>query len=263
LPRLEGKVAIITGAARGMGRATAELFAQERAKLVLADVLDAEGAALASVLGDSAWYHHLDVTDENGWEQLAEATVERYGRIDILVNNAAVYFYALLQDTSCDAFRRLLSINLVGPFLGMKAVLPYMKKNRAGSIINVSSTDGLRGSCGMGAYNSSKWGLRGLTKCIAMEAGPFGIRVNSLHPGATDTPMNNPDGRPYDEVNKEFNQKWPGIALSRMAQSPEVARASLFLASDEASYISGAELAVDGGWTCGVYLLDKPSPQAS
>lgn len=254
--RLDGKVAIITGAARGMGRATAEAFVQEGARIVLADVLDAEGAAVAQALGGNASYQHLDISDEQAWEQVVKSAVEKHGRIDVLVNNAAIYFYATIEETRSEDFRRLIDVNLVGPYLGMKTVIPVMKKNRAGSIINVSSTDGLRGSCGMGAYNASKWGVRGLTKCIAMEAGPFGIRVNSLHPGAVDTPMLNPEGAPVDELNSRF----PGVALSRVAHPREIARASLFLASDEASYVSGAELAVDGGWTCGVYLLEKPAP---
>ena len=131
-----------------------------------------------------------------------------------------------------------------------------MKKNRSGSIVNISSVDGMRGSCGMSAYNSSKWALRGLTKCIALEVGPFGIRVNSVHPGTMNTPMFNPAGDPYEVINERF----PGVALSRVSDPMEVARAILFLSSDEASYVSGAELAVDGAWACGVYLVDKPAP---
>lgn len=258
--KLDGKVAIITGGARGMGGATAELFIQEGARVVIVDVLPAEGTALAKRLGGAASYQHLDVADEKGWAALANATVDKHGRIDILVNNAAIYFYATIEETKNEDFHRLLDINLIGPYLGMKTIIPFMKKNRVGSIINVSSTDGLRGSCGMGAYNASKWGLRGLTKCIAMEVGPFGIRVNSLHPGTVDTPMFNPEGQDRDALNAAFGQRFPGIALSRVGDPAEIARASLFLASDDASYVSGAELAVDGAWTCGVYLLDKPEP---
>ncbi len=259
--KLAGKVAIVTGGSRGMGRATAEVFMAEGAQVVVADLLDAEGEALARSQGGSLAYRHLDVANEQGWRSLVAETLESYGRIDILVNNAATYFYAPLEETECKAFRRLLDVNLVGPFLGMQAVLPVMKQQRSGAIVNVSSTDGLRGSCGMGAYNASKWGLRGLTKCVAMEAGPFGVRVNSLHPGTVDTPMFNPDGLSREELNACFDGRFPGIALSRVGDPGEIARASLFLASDDASYVSGAELAVDGAWTCGVYLLDKPQPE--
>jgi 3alpha(or 20beta)-hydroxysteroid dehydrogenase len=254
--KLDNKVAIVTGGSRGMGAATSELFVQEGAKVVIADVLDEDGKALAKKLGAAATYQHLDIADEKAWEQLVKDLAARYGRIDVLVNNAAIYFYALLEETQSDAFRRLLDVNLIGPFLGMKAVIPEMKKRRTGSIINVSSTDGLRGSCGMSAYNASKWGVRGLTKCIALEAGPFGIRINSLHPGAVNTPMLNPAGDPIESLAVRF----PGVALSRVADPKEIARVSLFLASDDASYVSGAEVAADGGWTCGVYLLDKPTP---
>jgi 3alpha(or 20beta)-hydroxysteroid dehydrogenase len=256
MKKLDGRVAIITGGARGMGSATAGRFVHEGATVFITDVLDDEGAAVAKGLGDAASYHHLDVSDENAWEELVKTITGKYDHIDVLVNNAAIYFYALIEETKSDAFRRLLDINLMGPYLGIKAVLPSMKKNRKGSIINVSSTDGFRGSCGMGAYNASKWGLRGFTKCIAMEAGPFGVRVNSVHPGTVNTPMFNPTGEPLSEVNKRF----PGIALSRVADPDEIASVNLFLASDDASYVSGAEIAVDGAWTCGVYLVNKPKP---
>jgi len=254
--KLDEKVAIVTGGARGMGKATAELFIKEGARVYITDVLDDEGTAVANELGDSASFHHLDVSDETAWADLVKTITKEYDHIDVLVNNAAIYFYALIEQTKSEKFRRLLDVNLIGPYLGMKAVIPVMKKNLKGSIVNVSSTDGLRGSCGMGAYNASKWGLRGYTKCIAMEAGPFGIRVNSIHPGTVNTPMFNPDGQPFSQLNKRF----PGIALSRVADPKEIACVSLFLASEEASYVSGAEIAVDGGWTCGDYLVEKPSP---
>lgn len=258
--RLDGKIAIITGGSRGMGKATVELFAHEGAKVFIADVLDKEGASLAKELGDAVSYHHLDVSNEEAWDELVKSISEQYGHIDILVNNAAVVSYGLIEETKSDDFRNLLDINLMGPYLGMKTVMPIMKKNRKGSIINVSSVDGLRGSCNMGAYNASKWGLRGYTKCVALEAGPFGIRVNSIHPGTVDTPMFNPKGAPPEDLNKRL---FSGIALSRVGQPNEIAKVNLFLASDDASYVNGAEIAVDGGWTSGVYLLGKPSPSSS
>ncbi len=254
--RLDQKVAIVTGGAQGLGGAISELFVQEGGTVVIVDILYDAGNALAHRLGDSALYQHLDVTDEAGWKQLAQETFDRYGSIDVLVNNAAIYSYALLEDTPKETFQKTLDVNVTGPFIAMQAVVPYMKQKKAGAIVNVSSTDGLRGSCCMSAYNASKWALRGLTKCIAMEVGPFGIRVNSIHPGAMNTQMFNPDGDP-DEV---INERFQGIALSRVSDPMEVARAILFLASDEASYVSGAELTADGAWSCGVYLLEKPSP---
>ncbi len=254
--KLDGKVAIITGGSRGQGQATAELFVREGAKVSIVDVRDEEGSALAQKLGESVMYHHLDISDEKGWEELVKSVIERYGHIDVLVNNAALNYYALTEDCTSETFHRLLDVNLVGPFLGMKAVMPHMKEQMSGSIINICSTEGFRGCCGTGAYNATKWGLRGLTKCIAMELGPFGVRVNSLHPGAINTPMLNPDGGPVEQ----FSELWTGIALSRVGEPEEIAKINLFLASEDASYVTGAEIAADGGWTCGVYIMEKPSP---
>lgn len=258
--RLEGKMAVVTGGAQGMGLATVKLFAEQGATVVLADILDEKGAAAAAKLGTRVAYHRLDVSSEAGWEQMVASIIKEHGAIDILVNNAAIVFVANIEDTKNDDFHRLLDINLIGPYLGMKAVIPGMKKRRSGSIINISSVSGLTAICANGAYCASKWGLRGLTRCAAMELGPFGVRVNSVHPGAVNTPMTNPEGKSFDQINTDLKDPFAGVAMSRMAHPEEIAQASLFLASDEASYVSGAELAVDGAWMCGRYLEPKPTP---
>lgn len=223
--KLDGKIAIITGGACGMGRATAEVFVREGAQVVIADLLDEEGTALANSLGSNASYIHLDVADERGWEQLVKATTEHEGRIDILVNNAGIFWGAAIENTPNEMFHRVLETNLIGPYLGMKTILPLMKKQRLGSIINISSTEGLRGTCEMGAYNAGKWGLRGLSKCVAMEAGPFGVRVNSIHPGTIDTPMlrQGPHWAEHvaadgiDPSREDMDDNiFPGITLGRM-----------------------------------------------
>lgn len=248
MSRLENKVAIITGAARGQGEATARLFAAEGCSVVMTDVLEGEGEAVAESIGARAKFVCQDVSSEEDWARAVETALTAFGKIDILINNAAIAHFASIEDTSKDDITRLLSVNVVGQYLGMKAVLPLMKKAGRGSIVNISSVDGLRGTTGLSAYDACKWGVRGMTKAIALEAAPFNVRVNSIHPGAIDTPMLNPDG---------LSDTGPiavglGIPFGRVGQSPEVAAASLFLASDDASYISGAELAVDGAWTAGL-----------
>lgn len=246
--RLQDKVAIVTGAARGQGEATARLFAAEGARVVLTDVLTQEGREVARALGDRAMFLEHDVTDEAAWATVVNETLDRFGQVDVLVNNAAVSLFAPLMDTSKADFDRVLSINLIGCFLGMKAVVPTMQAARRGSIVNISSVNGLRGTVGMSAYDAGKWAVRGMSKAVALELAPHGIRVNTVHPGAIDTPMLNP-GNALDtgKMAKTF-----GIAFGRVGRPDEVAQASLFLASDDASYISGAELAVDGTWSAGL-----------
>lgn len=250
MSRLQGKVAIVTGAARGQGEATARLFAQQGATVVIADLLVEQGEALARDIGERASFVRLDVTDEAGWAALVAQVIARHGRIDVLINNAAITDHKSVTDTSKQDLERMLAINLVGPYLGVKAVVPHMQRQRAGSIVNISSVNGLRGTIGMSAYDASKWGVRGFTKSLALELSPQGIRVNSVHPGAIDTPMLNPNGD-LDPVRAA--QEY-GIVFGRVGRPIEVAQASLFLASDEASYINGAELAVDGGWTAGLVV---------
>lgn len=254
MKRLAGKVAIVTGGARGMGAATCELFAAEGATVVVADLLESEGRKLAADLGAAATFARLDVGDEAQWQALVGQTLASHGKIDILVNNAATLAASTLIDMPLSEFERVLKVNLIGTFLGLKTVGAHMVANKRGSIINISSIDGLRGVNGLCAYSASKWGLRGLTRNAVLEFGPHGVRVNSVHPGGVNTAMGNPRGLPPDQVNRAYTR----VPLQRIGEPSEVAQASLFLASDEASYVCGAELSVDGGWAAGFYHESLP-----
>ena len=252
--KLAGKVAIITGGARGMGAATSRLFVAEGAKVVIADVLEAEGAALAAELGEAARFYKLDVTSEDDWASVVAAAEAELGPVDVLVNNAGVVMFKALLDTTKADFEGVLQVNLVGQFLGLKAVAPGMIARGRGAIVNISSVDGMKGANCLAAYASSKWGVRGLTKVAAMELGHKGIRVNSVHPGGVDTIMSNHTGAPRAELDK----KYANVPLQRIGGPDEVAAATAFLASDEASYIHGGEIVVDGGMTVGVYYDGFP-----
>lgn len=252
--RLSGKVAIITGAAQGMGEATARLFASEGAKLALGDVNAEKGEAVAKDIGENAFFQKLDVSSDEDWGAIVGATRDKFGSVDVLVNNAGLVHFTPIEMLNPDDFNRILGVNTLGPILGTKHVTPVMKEQGKGSIINISSVDGLRGCNGLTCYTASKWALRGITKCHAYELGTSGIRVNSVHPGGVDTPMGNSAGRPKEEVNQVFKR----LPLGRIGDPTEIANASLFLASDEASYITGAEIAVDGGWTAGTFLTMLP-----
>jgi 3alpha(or 20beta)-hydroxysteroid dehydrogenase len=252
--RLEGKVAIITGGARGMGAATCRLFVAEGAKVTIADLLDDAGTALAAELGDAARFYHHDVTSEAAWASLIGAVESDLGPIDILVNNAGILLFRTLLETTLADYEKVLKVNLVGEFLGIKAVAPAMVARGRGSIVNISSVDGMKGANGLAAYSSSKWGVRGLTRVAAMELGHKGVRVNSVHPGGVDTVMTNYDGRSRDAVSERFGN----IPLQRVGAPEEVAKATLFLASDDASYLAGAEIAVDGGMLTGQYYEGFP-----
>jgi 3alpha(or 20beta)-hydroxysteroid dehydrogenase len=254
MARLKEKTALITGAARGMGAATARLFAQEGARVIVADVLDGEGKALAQELGAAALFVHLDVSSEDSWAAAITAGIQRFGGIDVLVNNAGVLLFKTLADTGKAEFDRVLGINLGGTFLGVKLVGAHMVERRRGSIINISSADGMKGANGLGAYCSSKWAIRGLTRVAAMEFGHQGVRVNSVHPGGIDTAMGNPYAEPREQVNRRYTM----VPMQRVGDPIEVARTSLFLASDESSYLCGAEIAVDGGMLTGQYYLGFP-----
>ena len=252
--RLAGKTDIITGGARGMGAATCRLFVEQGAKVAIADMLEAEGRALATELGDAARFYPHDVTSEESWAALVRNVEKDLGVVDVLVNNAGVLLFKTLLDTSLADYERVLMVNLVGVFLGIKAVAPGMVERGRGSIINLSSVDGMKGANGLAAYASSKWGVRGLTKVAAMELGHRGVRVNSVHPGGVDTAMGNPGQRSREQVNQGFTN----IALQRVGEPSEVAAATLFLASDESSYMVGAEIVVDGGMTAGHYYVGMP-----
>ncbi|KUL35013.1 3-alpha-hydroxysteroid dehydrogenase [Streptomyces sp. NRRL F-4489] len=244
--RLDGKVAVITGAGRGQGAAEARLFAASGARVVLGDVREEEGRALAAELGDAARFVRHDVTDADGWRAVVGTAVDAFGRLDILVNNAALWRTAPVEEETEENFARLLRVNLIGPFLGIQAAVPELRRAGGGSIVNISSTAGLRGIPGHSAYGASKFGLRGLTKSAALDLAADRIRVNSVHPGMIDTPMiaevlgAGPAGR-----------QAPRVPLRRVGQPEEVAELVRFLASDASAYITGAEFAVDGGLTTG------------
>ena len=254
MARLDGKVAIVTGGARGMGAATVRLFVAAGARVVIADLLEAEGTALAQELGDAARFVRLDVTSTESWVGAVRFAQEAFGPVDVLVNNAGVLLFKGLLQTTPEEYRRVIEVNLVGEFLGIQAVAPGMIARGGGAIVNISSVDGMKGANGLGAYASSKWGVRGLTKVAAMELGHLGIRVNSVHPGGVDTAMTNVDHMPRDKVNERFRN----IALQRIGAPEEIARATLFLASDEASYMAGSEIVVDGGMVIGQYYPGIP-----
>lgn len=238
--KLEGKVAIITGAARGQGADEARRFVAEGARVVLTDLLPS-GAAVAAELGSAAIFIQHDVANEAQWRSVVDTALEKFGRIDILVNNAGIFTPAMLEDTTAESFDRHYRVNQYGPFLGMKAVLEAMKAAGGGSIINISSVAGMRGFPGMIAYAGSKWALRGMTKCVAREVAPFKIRVNSIHPGLVATPMLN-DHDP--EALKQFEAAVP---LGRMATTADIVEIVVYLACDLSSNMTGAELVTDGG----------------
>lgn len=247
--RLSGKVAIITGAARGMGEATARLFAAEGAKVVLGDVMVEEGEAVAKDIGADALFQKLDVSSDEDWASIVSTTIDKFGTVDVLINNAGLVHFTPVEHLSAEDAQRILGVNTIGPMLGAKHVAPTMKAAGKGSIVNISSVDGLRGCNGLTVYTASKWAVRGLTKSLAYELGTSGIRVNSVHPGGVNTPMGNARGLPADQLSHAFCR----VPLQRIGEPDEIANASLFLASDEASYVTGAELAVDGGWGAGYF----------
>jgi 3alpha(or 20beta)-hydroxysteroid dehydrogenase len=251
--RLQDKIAIVTGASRGQGEATARLFAAEGARVVVADVSDA-GAAVAKDLGDAGMFVRLDVSKQADWQTLIDAVKQRWGGVDVLVNNAGVVHPAAMLELTQADFERVLGINLIGAWLGIKAVAPLMIERGAGSIVNIASTSGLTGLNGLTAYTCSKWAMRGLNKTAAMELGFKGIRVNAVFPGGINTPMGNITNEPVAELAKYY----VGQPIQRIGEPEEVAKASLFLASSDASYICGAELAVDGGQTVGLYTPFLP-----
>lgn len=259
MARLQGKVAIITGGARGMGEATSRLFVEEGAKVIIADVLDQEGTKLAGELNGNAIFVHHDVTDEASWNNVIIQAKNKFGPIDVLINNAGILIFRAIADTEKKDYERVLNVNLVGSFLGVKLVGAEMTKHGNGSIINISSVDGLKGCNGLAAYASSKWGMRGLTQVAAMEFGPHGVRVNSVHPGSINTVMANPNKISREQIDKDY----AAVPLQRMGEPVEVARASLFLASDDASYITGEEIKVDGGMIVGRYFPQLPGAPAS
>ena len=254
MARLDGKVALITGGARGQGAAEARRFAAEGARVVISDILEAEGKDTAQSIGDAAVYCQHDVRDEDSWAEVVAAAQSSFGKLDVLVINAALLHMAPMLETSLEDYMRVIEVNQVSCFLGMKAVAEPMRQAGGGAIVNISSIAGLTGTPGLIAYTASKFAMRGMTKVAALELGPLGIRVNSIHPGGVNTAMSNPTGAPLEEI----NQHYANVPLQRVGLPDEIARATLFLASDEASYCNGAELAVDGGMAAGAYYPGLP-----
>jgi 3alpha(or 20beta)-hydroxysteroid dehydrogenase len=243
-PRLEGKVALITGAAGGIGAASARRFAAEGALVLLTDADADRAERLQAELGDRASAREHDVRSEEGWREAVAWALETHGRIDVLLNNAGVFLAAPLADTSLEEFRRVIDVNVVGVFLGMRAVAPAMSERRAGSIVNVSSVAGLTGSPMLTAYAASKWAVRGMTKVLAKELARCGVRVNSLHPGQIDTDMN---ARQRERTPELIDKLIKAIPLRRIGTPQEVAQAAVYLAGDESLYVTGSELVIDGG----------------
>jgi len=242
--RLRGKIALITGAAGGIGACAARRMAEEGAVLLLTDA-DADGVGrVARELGDSASSRGHDVTSEADWEAVAVWALETHGRVDVLVNNAGVFLAAPLTETSLQDFRHVLDVNLTGVFLGMRALAPTMSTQLAGSMINVSSIAGLTGSPYLAAYAASKWAVRGITKVVAKELARFDVRVNSVHPGQIDTDMN---ARQRERTPELVDKLIRGIPLQRIGTAQEVAHAIAYLASEESLYVTGSELVIDGG----------------
>ncbi len=250
--RLDGKVALISGGARGMGAAEATLFASEGARVVVCDVIDDEGKAVAEKIGASALYQHLDVTHEDDWADAVAATTAAFGKLDVLVNNAGIAESAPLVEMSLESYRRVTEVNQTGVFLGMRAVIEAMTEAGGGSIVNISSIDGMVGMHNLTSYVASKWAVRGMTRVAAMELGPRGIRVNSVHPGFIPTTLGIPDGVPEAQIHGLLDAHAEKLApLGRTGTADDIARLVLFLASDESGYSTGSEFVADGGLTAG------------
>ena len=261
--RLDGKVAIVTGAARGSGALTAKRLVEDGARVVLADILDDRGKPVAEALGDAARYQHLDITDEQQWQATVDFTLAEFGELTTLVNNAAVLHVGPIEHTSAETFTRVLQVNGLGTFLGVRAVIATMREAGGGSIINVSSISGHHPAAGTAAYAASKFGVRGLTKVAALELGRYGIRVNSVNPA-----MGNPEmvleslglaGAGLESLRARGGSRKGGALdggtpILRRGEMTDVANAVAFLASDESSFFNGADFDLDGGVTAGTQL---------
>lgn len=239
--RLDGKVAIITGAARGQGEAEARLLAAHGAKVILTDILTEQGQAVAAQIGDSARFVAHDVASEAGWAHVVDTAVSTFGSVNVLVNNAAISRPLKLEDTDLSTYQHIIGVNQLGVFLGMRAVLEPMKRAGGGSIINVASVAGLQGTSTLFAYTASKWAVRGMSKSAALELARYNIRVNVINPGVIDTPIN------YDNPEKMNQVLVQTTPMRRMGKPSEIAEAVLFIASDASSFATGADFTIDGG----------------
>lgn len=249
--RLQDRVAIITGGARGQGRAEAQLFVAEGASVVISDVLEDDGRATAAEIGPRARFVLHDVSLPDSWDEVVRTAEETFGPVSILVNNAAIHWVRAIEDERVEQLRRMIDVNLIGTFLGHQAVLPSMRRAGGGSIVNISSLAGMKGLSWHGAYGATKWAVRGLTKTAALEFSSDNIRVNSVHPGAVDTPMLPPDRQGLGDARFAANP------IPRAATAGEVAEMVCWLASDASAFVTGAEFVIDGG-----SMLDKrPTPR--
>jgi len=251
---LEGQTAIVTGAARGIGAAVVATLASAGARVIATDVLEDELEEMVADIGERASATRLDVSDENGWQQVVDDTLAETGRIDILVNNAGILAFSTIEDTDAGLFQRLLDINVMGSFLGMRAVIPAMKAAGSGAIVNLSSSSAILPHNATGGYAASKFAVRGMTRAAALELGPHGIRVNTVLPGGVNTPMTNPQSLSGEELNARFRF----VPQQRGCEPEEIAAAVLYLASSQGSYCNGTELVVDGGMTAGIYVPGMP-----
>ncbi len=249
MARLDGKVALISGGARGIGGAIAGRFLSEGAKVVVGDVLDDDGGRLVMQLGDGVRYVHLDVTKPADWEQAVNEAVSGFGSLSILVNNAGIVNFGRIDEYAHEQWARIIDVNLTGVFNGIKAAAASLAREGAASIINISSIAGLRGYEQLSGYTASKFGVRGLTKSAALDLGGSGVRVNSVHPGVIQTPMT--EGMTFDTGH---------VPLHRIGQPTEVADLVVYLAGDESSFVTGAEFVIDGGETAGVVTPEQPAP---
>jgi len=252
MKRLDGKVALISGAARGLGQAQARLFEAEGAKVMIGDLRDAEGEAVAKEIGAGAIYQHLDVTSEQDWAAAVAAATGTFGRLDVLVNNAGIAEAAPLAEMTLESWRRVIDVNQTGVFLGMRAVIEAMTASGGGSIVNVSSIDGMIGMDGIISYVASKWAVRGMTKTAARELARHGIRVNSIHPGFVPTQLAVEDESLLEPIQGLIRSHAERLApMGRAGKPEEIARLALFVASDESSYSTGSEFVADGGLVAG------------
>jgi 3alpha(or 20beta)-hydroxysteroid dehydrogenase len=249
--RLDGKVALVTGGARGMGAAHVRRLVAEGARVLACDVLEEEGAQVAAGLGDAARFVPMDVTRPEDWRRAVDTATSVFGRLDVLVNNAGILRYGRIEDMALEDFTRVLQVNLVGQWLGVRSVIGPMRAAGGGSIVNVSSTEGFVGATGLSAYSASKFGIRGLTKVAARELGEYGIRVNSIHPGAILTPMITDDPELVVAKGNGADAFLRALPLGRMGEIEEVPGLVVFLASDESGYCTGGEFLVDGGMLTG------------
>ncbi|WP_031465287.1 glucose 1-dehydrogenase [Sciscionella sediminilitoris] len=244
--RLEGKIAIITGAASGMGAATARRYIEEGARVLVADIGDEAGEKHAAELGENARFCHLDVSEEDDWQAAVAACTEAFGAPNVLVNAAGVLHFAMIEHCTLADYRRLVDINQIGTLLGMRSVIAPMRAGGGGSIVNFSSIEGLGALQGAVAYASTKFAIRGMTKVAALELGVDGIRVNSVHPGMVETPM---IGAITGGAKLDFTPVANRLALRRIGKPEEIANLVVFLGSEESSYSTGAEFVADGGAT--------------